>query len=93
MTGDDPGNGEQRRARQNVIFEIGFFCAAFQRTSGRLILLDRRDIEIPSDMKAIGTVNISGGLASKTALRDLKRELALLGIKPLRSAPRKEPAT
>ncbi|NLX20892.1 MAG: nucleotide-binding protein [Phycisphaerae bacterium] len=41
-------NESKRRARQNVIFELGYFYAKLQRSGGRVILLYRGHIELPS---------------------------------------------
>lgn len=67
-------NDSKRRARQNVIFELGYFYAKLQRSGGRVILLYRGHIELPSDIAGIVYVDISKGVeASGEALR---RELA-----------------
>jgi predicted nucleotide-binding protein len=63
-------NDLKRRARQNVIFELGFFLAKLQRIGGRVILLHRGAIELPSDIAGIGYVDISTGVnASGEAIR------------------------
>jgi len=54
----------KRRARQNVIFELGYFYAKLQRTKGRVILLFSGDIEIPSDISGIVYVDASNGIES-----------------------------
>ena len=55
LTPDDAGSlqGEDinPRARQNVIFEMGFFAGRLGR--GRVILLKRGEIEIPSDYTGV----------------------------------------
>jgi predicted nucleotide-binding protein len=51
-----------RRARQNVIFEIGYFTAALGRKSGRVILLHHQATEKPSDMDGLLTIDITGGV-------------------------------
>jgi CheY-like chemotaxis protein len=53
---------EGPQARQNVIFEIGYFTAALGRKSGRLILLHHQGTKKPSDMDGILTIDISGGV-------------------------------
>jgi CheY-like chemotaxis protein len=53
---------EGLRARQNVIFEIGYFTAALGRKSGRLILLHHHRTQKPSDMDGILTIDITGGV-------------------------------
>jgi hypothetical protein len=69
LTPDDPV-GTDRRARENVIFEIGYFTAAMGRKSGKLILLHHRDVTLPSDMHGLLTIDISDGiLAAATRIR------------------------
>jgi Zn-dependent protease with chaperone function len=46
-------NTESVRARQNVIFEVGWFSAKFGR--GKCLLLVRGDVEIPSDLSGVET--------------------------------------
>ena len=56
LTPDDKGaavtdsNAKKRRARQNVIFEMGYFLGALGRTSGRVLLLYKEPLELPSDL-------------------------------------------
>lgn len=61
LTPDD-ATEEGLRARQNVIFEIGYFAAALGRKSGRLILLHHQRTQKPSDMEGILTVDITAGV-------------------------------
>jgi len=61
-----------RRARQNVIFEMGFFYAKLQRTSGKVILLVKDNLDIPSDINGITYIDISNGIHS--AGEDIRRE-------------------
>lgn len=63
----------KRRARQNVIFELGYFYAKLQRRSGSVILLHKGAVELPSDISGIIYVDITKGLAS--ADRQIRREL------------------
>jgi CheY-like chemotaxis protein len=70
LTPDD-AVGTDRRARENVIFEIGYFTAAMGRKSGKLILLHHRDVTLPSDMRGLLTIDISDGiLAAATRIRE-----------------------
>ena len=69
-------NDAKRRSRQNVIFELGFFYAQFGRTSGRVIVLHRGPIELPSDIQGIVWVDIGSGILS--AAETIKREVAFL---------------
>jgi CheY-like chemotaxis protein len=55
---------EKRRARQNVILELGFFLGAFGRRSGRVFLLHKGPIEIPSDLAGVIYLDISHGISS-----------------------------
>ncbi|WP_122532806.1 TIR domain-containing protein [Pseudomonas viridiflava] len=53
LTPDDIGravsvDSQQSRARQNVIFELGYFAGKLGR--GRVCLLKKGDVEIPSDL-------------------------------------------
>jgi predicted nucleotide-binding protein len=63
-------NDEKRRSRQNVIFELGFFYASFERTSGRVLLLYKGEVELPSDISGIVWIDISKGvIAAGEAIR------------------------
>ncbi|HET9282008.1 MAG TPA: TIR domain-containing protein [Candidatus Angelobacter sp.] len=57
-------NDQKRRSRQNVIFELGFFYSAFGRQSGRVLLLHKGPVEIPSDLSGIIWIDISNGVNS-----------------------------
>ena len=77
LTPDDIGGlpeGEKReRARQNVIFELGFFVGRFGRKSGRIIVLHKGNLEIPSDLAGVVYIDISGGIES--AGEKIRKEL------------------
>lgn len=70
MTPDDIGglNGEnlQKRARQNVIFELGLFMGKLGRS--RIAILLDENIEIPSDIHGAGYIPIDSYGAWKTKL-------------------------
>jgi predicted nucleotide-binding protein len=68
-------NDEKRRSRQNVIFEMGFFCAAFGRRSGRVMLLHKGLIELPSDIAGVIWIDISAGV--KAAGEEIRKEVAV----------------
>lgn len=79
LTPDDRGTGadgheERRRARQNVILELGFFLAHFQRRSGRVILLHKGALDIPSDLAGVVYVDITAGIGA--AGEGLRKELS-----------------
>lgn len=62
------------RPRMNVIFELGYFLGALRRRSGRVFLLTKGDIEIPSDISGIVYIDITNGVesAESTILAELK---------------------
>jgi predicted nucleotide-binding protein len=55
-------NEEKRRCRQNVIFEMGYFLAKLGRKGGRVILLYKGEIELPSDISGLIYIDISNGI-------------------------------
>lgn len=61
------------RARQNVIFEAGYFLGRFGRQQGRVFLLFQGNLELPSDLAGMVYIDISNGIGS--AHDDLRREL------------------
>lgn len=79
MTGDDEGSlrGEapRPRARQNVIFEYGFFVAALGRKC--IAVLYEEGVEIPGDVQGVSWISYSAD--GNWPLR-LARELDAAGI-------------
>lgn len=78
LTPDDEGRliGDPNlipRARQNVILELGYFLAKLGRTSGRVVLLKKGSVEIPSDLAGLIPIDISNGI--KAAGVDIQKEL------------------
>ena len=79
LTPDDIGadatssDDAKRRARQNVIFELGFFLGTFGRTVGRVFLLYKPPLELPSDLSGICYINISAGI--EAAGETIRKEL------------------
>jgi predicted nucleotide-binding protein len=69
---------QKRRARQNVILELGFFLGRLGRKSGRVLLLYKGSLEIPSDIDGVGYIDISNGIES--AGEAIRRELSALGV-------------
>jgi predicted nucleotide-binding protein len=69
---------EKRRARQNVILELGFFLGKLGRDSGRILLLHKGPVEIPSDIIGIEYIDITNGIES--AGETIRRELKASGI-------------
>lgn len=76
FTGDDYGkakdtNSENLRARQNVVFEAGYFMGKLGREN--VILIANPDIEIPSDLKGVVYTN------EKSWQIDVLKELKAIG--------------
>lgn len=71
-------DSEKRRSRQNVIFELGFFYSALGRRSGRVILLHRGPVELPSDIAGVVWIDISNGIAA--AGEAIRRDLKALAV-------------
>lgn len=82
LTGDDVG-GERgalaadmkRRARQNVVFELGYFVGAIGRR--HVVALYETGVEIPSDLHGVLYTKLDSGGAWKSKLA---RELRASGI-------------
>jgi predicted nucleotide-binding protein len=72
----DPGapDQEKRRARQNVILELGYFLGRFGRRSNRVFLLYKGPLELPSDITGIVYIDISNGVeaAGEIIRREIK---------------------
>ncbi len=67
-TNDDVGKAKDNknlepRARQNVIFETGFFIGKLGRE--KVIILHEKDIEIPSDYSGVVYISIEGNWKEK----------------------------
>ena len=78
LTPDDFGGKQQEtgghfRARQNVIFELGFFVGRFGRKSGRTIVLYKGNLEIPSDFSGVAYIDVSNGI--EAASEKIRKEL------------------
>ena len=50
------------RARQNVLFELGYFVGKLGRRSGRVILLTKKGLEFPSDLFGVIPIDITDGI-------------------------------
>jgi predicted nucleotide-binding protein len=75
---DSDTETEKYRARQNVIFEMGFFLGKLGRKSGKILLLHKGPLDIPSDIAGIGYIDITSGIES--AGEQIRRELRPLGV-------------
>lgn len=71
LTPDDVGkldgsaSPEQKRARQNVLFELGYFAGKLGR--GKVCLLKRGELEIPSDLAGVECLSYDGDWQLKLA--------------------------
>ncbi|GGJ90134.1 hypothetical protein GCM10010123_19940 [Pilimelia anulata] len=79
LTGDDEGGAvgrpPQRRARQNVVLELGFFLAKLGRE--RVVILHEPGVELPSDILGVLYVPLDAGGAWRNAVA---RELQAAGM-------------
>ncbi|MGH9843308.1 MAG: TIR domain-containing protein [Blastocatellia bacterium] len=66
-------NDQKRRARQNVIFEMGYFFSALRRKKGKVLLLHQGPCELPSDISGIIYIDVSNGIEAAGEL--IRREL------------------
>jgi CheY-like chemotaxis protein len=84
MTPDDVGGAvkdmsvSQFRARQNVLFELGYFYGTLGRVSGKVFIVKRGNLEIPTDLS--GVLYISVDKIDRSAADNLVRELSVLSI-------------
>lgn len=62
LTPDDTLQNSTKRARQNVILELGYFMGKLGRKSGKIIVLKKGELEIPSDLKGVIEIDISNGI-------------------------------
>lgn len=81
LTPDDKvvpsGTDDQlRRSRQNVIFELGFFYSSFGRRSGRVLVLYKGPVELPSDINGVVWIDIGNGIPA--AGEEIRREIGPL---------------
>ena len=77
LTPDDLGGAtaDVSRARQNVIFELGYFVGSLGR--GRACLLPKGEVEIPSDLYGVVYTGMDSGNGWKI---ELARELKAAGF-------------
>ncbi len=73
IANQDDNDDAKRRARQNVIFELGFFLGFLGRESGRVFLLYSGPLELPSDLSGVVYIDISKGV--EPAGEQIRKEL------------------
>jgi predicted nucleotide-binding protein len=81
MTPDDVGRlaassptEDQFRARLNVVFEYGYFFGLLGRQSGKVLLLHKGKLELPSDIFGIVYIDVTHGIGA--AEGSIRKELA-----------------
>lgn len=74
LAAQDDEKGKIYRARQNVIFELGYFLGLMGRKEGRVILLYKGILDIPSDISGLIYINISSGIDA--AGEKIRKEIA-----------------
>lgn len=77
LTPDDFVKGALR-ARQNVIFELGYFMGKLGRKSGRVILLVKGNVEIPSDLHGILYIRADDGI--NKAAEDIRKAVEAVEV-------------
>lgn len=70
---DAKTNEEKRRARQNVVLELGFFYGLLGRREGRVIVLKKGEVELPSDLSGVIWIDVSSGV--KASGEDIRKEV------------------
>lgn len=81
LTPDDKYTTDSKsRSRQNVIFEMGYFLGKLGRKSGRVILLYKGELELPSDIEGVIYIRIDNGISAageliRKELKDIKESL------------------
>jgi predicted nucleotide-binding protein len=78
---EDGSDEELHRARQNVIFELGYFYGRFGRSSGCVLLLYKGRLDLPSDISGIAYIDISQGI--EAAGEQIRRELLTGNSEPV----------
>jgi predicted nucleotide-binding protein len=64
LTPDDNMNDGTFQARQNVMFELGYFVGKFGRKSDKIFILHKGKTNIPSDLLGVIYIDISNGIES-----------------------------
>lgn len=76
FTPDDNMLDENKRARQNVIFEYGYFMGLLGRLKGKVIMLYKKGVEIPSDLFGVVYIDVTNGIESSG--EKIRREIEAL---------------
>jgi len=70
---DGQSDASRRRARQNVIFELGYFLGKIGRRHGRVLLLHKGSLELPSDISGLVYIDITNDIETVGEL--IRREI------------------
>ena len=65
LTPDDlaiSGQAVVRQSRPNVMLELGYFLGSLARSSGRVVMLTKGHVAMPSDLSGVGTIDIAAGI-------------------------------
>ncbi len=78
MAKGEETDDEKHRARQNVILELGYFLGVLGRETGRVVLLYKGPLDVPSDLSGVVYIDISNGIeaAGEKIRKELKDVLA-----------------
>ena len=77
LTPDDfAASAGSGRARQNVVFELGYFLGILGRKTGRVFVLKKGDVEIPSDLQGVVYIDITHGI--EAAAERIRSEIEAL---------------
>lgn len=67
------GKMASRRARQNVIFELGYFMGLLGREHGQIVILFKDDVEVPTDIQGVLMIDVTHGTGPEK--ESIKREI------------------
>lgn len=73
LTPDDWVNDDYKQARPNVFIELGYFMGKLGRQSGRIIILVKGELKMPTDLAGIRYIQINNSISE--AGEDIRREL------------------
>ncbi len=75
LTPDDlmASGTEDNKEKRRAIFEMGYFFAKLQRTAGRVLLLTKGKLDLPSDISGVVYLDISDGI--EAAGESIRKEL------------------
>jgi predicted nucleotide-binding protein len=72
----DRSHGPEHRARQNVLLELGYFLGRLARRRGRVVVLHKQGVAVPSDLHGVVLIDVTHGVES--ARSAIAKELAEL---------------